>query len=830
MNSRNPIFLLLFAVVFSICCGNVAGQVTGPGPDDLIIRQYTPPAWQADQVVWVRDQNQNKIDDFLDPLFSDSREILVNYRRCVTDDDIGFLTDLSSDITVKARLKYITSVLLSGVNYDVLQVIANLPEVAFIEARYELTMNLDNSIESLAITAGIHSPNTIEEQCPVDGTGVNIVIMDSGVDTNHPAFASTTFVGGFDALTNTFGNPPTNGNHGTHVASIALGQTSTWRGVAPGAGLIDVQMYGIAETATTPAVPALVSTEECLEIIYDQRVNWSVDVINMSFGRNFYGNQQWPIPADGTEALCQLIDLAETMGIVTVAAMGNGFPNNTSCGIGNPTPCISEPAAATRAITVASIDDQNTVDPADDTISGFSSQGPRHSDSDFQWRDELKPDVAAPGSFIEAAEAGTNGTIVYSGTSMAAPHVAGLAALIMEANPGINAASVRDLIISTADPNPAFPPSPQANGTAWNNRYGFGVIDPFEAVCPLSSSADPPPCDADLGFPSAPWSPGWLCPDIYTSSPPQTGSLNTVFVDIENFGPQTANDVNVHFGVHNYSASPTAFYDIGQVVVDIPVGVTTVSIVWVPQAGSHQCMKIEIGYGCDSNFSNNTAQRNLTVGNSPVKFEVRNILTDGPEEIFFDVILDDSTWDYTIEPESVVLAAEDCPAEITIELIPPAGLPPGTENRMHVAAVMAGAAGNVVELGGVTVLQRVPGENCTNGTDDDGDGAVDCEDSDCFGDPDCTSNPPITIGDPNGDGALNIADAIAMLGYLFGGEPLNCVAAMDVNGDNVADISDAIYELSFLFSGGPGPVGGADCTPDSTPPNPPLECESSGCP
>jgi hypothetical protein len=53
---------------------------------------------------------------------------------------------------------------------------------------------------------------------------------------------------------------------------------------------------------------------------------------------------------------------------------------------------------------------------------------------------------------------------------------------------------------------------------------------------------------------------------------------------------------------------------------------------------------------------------------------------------------------------------------------------------------------------------------------------------------------------------------------------------MDVNGDNLTDIADPIYELAFLFGGGAGPVGGADCTPDSTPPNPPLECESSGCP
>ena len=128
----------------------------------------------------------------------------------------------------------------------------------------------------------------------------------------------------------------------------------------------------------------------------------------------------------------------------------------------------------------------------------------------------------------------------------------------------------------------------------------------------------------------------------------------------------------------------------------------------------------------------------------------------------------------------------------------------------------------------VTVADGGGAENCFNGTDDDGDGLVDGDDPDCGCIP--IDLPPITIGDPNGDGAINIADAINMLGYLFSGAALNCVAAMDVNGDNLADISDPIYELDFLFSGGADPVGGPACTPNSTPPDPPLECESSGCP
>ena len=159
----------------------------------------------------------------------------------------------------------------------------------------------------------------------------------------------------------------------------------------------------------------------------------------------------------------------------------------------------------------------------------------------------------------------------------------------------------------------------------------------------------------------------------------------------------------------------------------------------------------------------------------------------------------------------------------------------GNAIQFHNDTPISGCSTELV-LGGVnlppfaveTVADGGGAENCFNGTDDDADGLVDGDDPDCG----CIhiDLPPFTTGDPNGDGAINIADAVNMLGYLFSGAVLNCVAAMDVNGDNVADISDAIYELAFLFSGGAGPVGGPACTPDSTPPDPPLECESSGCP
>jgi len=85
-------------------------------------------------------------------------------------------------------------------------------------------------------------------------------------------------------------------------------------------------------------------------------------------------------------------------------------------------------------------------------------------------------------------------------------------------------------------------------------------------------------------------------------------------------------------------------------------------------------------------------------------------------------------------------------------------------------------------------------------------------------------------GDSNGDGSLNIADAIAVLQYLFNQLDIDCVAASDVNSDGTADISDPIYFLAYLFGQGAPPVGGGECAPDPDPADPPLECVNSGCP
>ncbi len=664
-----------------------------------LIRCYTPPDWQQEDVQWVRDvAPHNKIDDLIDTSADTTFDAIVNFNRCVEDADIQWLEGLSVTSTVQLKLQYLSSVAVAGVTKAELQTIAASPDVAFIEGQWAYQPDLDISLEAICVTAGSPDCTDNVDNLGFDGSGINIVIMDTGVDNDiHQAFPASHFVAGYDAINQTFVDPDDESTrgHGTASASVALGQATanTPRGVAPGAGLIDVRVFG------GPGGAAAVSILDALQVVYNNRTAWGVDIINMSFSLRDNQNPPQPIPSDGTEAFSQLIDLAESMDIVVVASIGNYGPSNT---------VIAQPAAATRAITVAAFDDKNTAVWSDDTIPTFSARGPRDDDGDQDRLDELKPDVAAPGEAITVARFNTaDDQRSAFGTSVAAPHVAGLAALIMQANPGMSAASIKDLIISTADPR-GRTPSLSAIDPVWNDRTGWGFIDAFEAVSGAAGSTTAP---ADLTFPSHPANPIWNSSDIRTNPfPPKVAQQNTISVDIENRGPNPVLQARIHFGVHVFSASTPTFQNIATEIVNLPVGTTTVTTQWVPTHVSHQCLKVEIGYGPDTNPSNNEAQRNITVTQSPITFQVQNTYSDAPGLIRFVPTLQDTSkhWNVAIRPPSVTLAAEQCPVDIEVEMIPPGDAVVGDSQIVHIAAVIEDIeTGELITLGGVSVLDRV---------------------------------------------------------------------------------------------------------------------------
>jgi hypothetical protein len=190
------------------------------------------------------------------------------------------------------------------------------------------------------------------------------------------------------------------------VASIAAGtgvaSQGQYTGVAPGATLLNVKVLNNHGSGAESWIIG--------------GVQWAVDnnasILNMSFGSD--------TSSDGTDPLSATVNWATQQGIVCVVAAGNSGPSTYSVG---------SPGAAESAITVGASTE-------DDVVVSFSSAGPTDDD-------RIKPDVVAPGVDIVAARAaGTNmGTLVSqyytiaSGTSMAAPHVAGAAALLLNAHP-----------------------------------------------------------------------------------------------------------------------------------------------------------------------------------------------------------------------------------------------------------------------------------------------------------------------------------------------------------------------------------------------------------
>lgn len=265
------------------------------------------------------------------------------------------------------------------------------------------------------------------------GTGVRVAVLDSGVDTTHPDLAprivaTRSFVAGEDVVDR-------NG-HGTHTASTVAGTGAASdgkeRGVAPGADLVIGKVLG--DSGSGPISGIIAGMEWAARTEHAK-------VINMSLGTAAWHTQDDPL----SQAVNRLS--AET-GALFVIAAGNS---------GNTPYAVSAPGTADAALTVGAVD-------TSDQLAGFSSVGPRMFD------DGLKPDLTAPGVDVLAARSQqmNDGSEGYyrsdSGTSMAAPHVAGAAVLLAGQHPEWTGAQLKDALMSTTALTPAYTPYEAGSG------------------------------------------------------------------------------------------------------------------------------------------------------------------------------------------------------------------------------------------------------------------------------------------------------------------------------------------------------------------------------
>ena len=315
------------------------------------------------------------------------------------------------------------------------------------------------------------------------GNGMKIAIIDDGLDATNPYFNPSGFQYpvGFPKGQTKYTTPkvivqrtfapssptwkyantpfdPTESFHATHVAGIAAGDHGTAAGntlisgVAPNAYLGNYK----ALTIPTPSFGLDGNSAE-LAAAVEAAVADGMNVINMSLGE--------PEVEPSRDLLVTALEGAAAAGVVPVVAAGNDF---TDFGYGS----VSSPGNAPSAITVAAADSHNA-------IASFSSAGPTPMSL------QMKPDVTAPGVSILSSVPASQGSFgELSGTSMAAPHVAGAAALLEERHPSWTVAQIKSALELTGDPVHSA-----SGAEVLSIREGGGMVNLPRADVPLIFAA-----------------------------------------------------------------------------------------------------------------------------------------------------------------------------------------------------------------------------------------------------------------------------------------------------------------------------------------------------
>lgn len=344
----------------------------------------------------------------------------------------------SLDLGPITRFRYIPYLALSATPEGLAQLAAH-PGVRVIEEDVAVPVHLAES--TALISADATSNPTF------DGSGQAVAIIDTGVDKAHSFFQSrvvseacysTTSAGtstsvcpgGVSESTASGSGVPCDSSvdgcdHGTHVAGIAAADATSFDGVARGASIIALQVFSRFDNASNcgslPTPCALSFTgdqvkalERVLELHNDAGFTTPIAVVNMSLGGSTKITSEASCDAfNGSRKTA--IDNLRAVGIATVISSGN---NSFTDG-------LSAPACISSAISVGSVNDGSGGTTADD-VSSFSNT------ASFL-------DLMAPGAIVESSVPGASGstdTGTKSGTSMAAPHVAGAIAVYKHKNTG----------------------------------------------------------------------------------------------------------------------------------------------------------------------------------------------------------------------------------------------------------------------------------------------------------------------------------------------------------------------------------------------------------
>ena len=374
-------------------------------------------------------------------------------------------------------------------------------------------------------TCASSGADTAYQQYGLTGQGVTVAVVDSGITSSRDLNGNSWNAGGNSrngrlqgAVSFVPGDSSTDDacGHGSHVAGIIAGNGSnssgfgyshTYYGAARNASLVNVRVldqYGMGSVSTVLAGIQWVVAHK------NDNANAPIRVLNLSLGHPVGESYK-------TDPLCQAVEAAYRAGIVVVCAAGNGgraslwnTAGAANEGWGTAYGSINSPGNDPYVITVGATKSNDGVR-VHDTIATYSSRGPSRLDL------VLKPDIIAPGnkvisvcsngSTLDTYAGGTNDIPMstysrfpmpmtswnyfrLSGTSMAAPVVAGAAALLLQASPNLSPDTVKARLMVAADKWAAPAASGTPTGLADPCTYGAGYLNiPAALASTVTASA-----------------------------------------------------------------------------------------------------------------------------------------------------------------------------------------------------------------------------------------------------------------------------------------------------------------------------------------------------
>ncbi len=294
-------------------------------------------------------------------------------------------------------------------------IIKNMSMVSHVYDDITLSVNLTKSVTQIRA-------DIVRDSLGYTGKNVVVGILDTGIDYRHPALGGGfgpgyKVFGGYDFVNND-NDPMDDRGHGTHVAGIVAADGDSIVGVAPGVKLLAVKVMDASGEGYISDI--IKGMEYCIDPDGNINTDDGVDILNMSFGEY----TESPNPLDS------IVSYIDKSGVLCVASAGNRWDEAT----------IGTPGTAPEALTVGACN-------RNFSKSYFSSEGPDPI------HERLKPEIVAPGTYIRSTVLGGRYEKHY-GTSMAAPHVSGVAALVKEKNPTILPSDLKSIIVNNAQEIP----------------------------------------------------------------------------------------------------------------------------------------------------------------------------------------------------------------------------------------------------------------------------------------------------------------------------------------------------------------------------------------